>query len=482
MKGKYSMSRFIHKKQIILSVSLVLLCGLCALFFFASSRIRYESATMTESSEILNNPYCGFYHLYGYLLSDKGRKPAQQWCENMLANDSQSILLLQINLKNYSGRSISGSALDQLDTILSSFSSADRQIIVRFLYDWDGSALQTEPASQDRILSHMKQVAPVVNRFSSHVFLLQGIFTGNCGEMNQTHYGDREHLSLFMETLASVTSPEIFLSVRTPQHLRTITGTRTPLDGSQAYTGTLPARLGLYNDGMLGDVYDCGTYDDTSFAGASDPAEKGTRSEEIRFQNQLCLYVPNGGEAVLDNPYNDLERAVQDLRQMHVSYLSADHDASVLDKWKASQYQGTSGDAFDGNSGYDYIAAHLGYRYVLRDSWMTGTEGFRSQPTLHITLENTGFSPAYRSFDTEILLQNTSSGEKISLPVAFDNRTLLPGKLHTLSVSMDISSLPRGTWQVSLSMADQTTGISIQFANGGHSSEEEVVCGQLSIK
>ena len=189
------MSHFIHKKQFILSGSLVLLCGMCALFFFAASRIHYESAAMTESSEILNNPYCGFYHLYGYLLSDKGRKPAQQWCENMLASDSQSILLLQINLKNYSGSPISSTALDQLDTILSTFSSADRQIIVRFLYDWDGSALQTEPASQDRILSHMKQVAPVVNRFSSHVFLLQGIFTGNCGEMNQTHYGDREHLS-----------------------------------------------------------------------------------------------------------------------------------------------------------------------------------------------------------------------------------------------------------------------------------------------
>lgn len=476
------MSHFLHKKLYILLGSLVLLFGLCALFFFAASRIQYESEAMTESSEILDNPYCGFYHLYGYLLSDKGRKPAKQWCENMLANDSQSILLLQINLKNYSSSPISSSALDQLDTILSTFSSADRQIIIRFLYDWDGSALQTEPASQDRILSHMKQVAPVVNRFSSHVFLLQGIFTGNCGEMNQTHYGDREHLTLFMETLASLTSPEIFLSVRTPQHLRTITGTRTPLDSDQAYNGTLPARLGLYNDGMLGDAYDCGTYDDTSFAGASDAAEKGTRSEEIRFQNQLCLYVPNGGEAVLDNPYNDLERAVQDLRQMHVSYLSTDHDSSVLDKWRASQYQGNPGDPFDGASGYDYIAAHLGYRYVLRDSWMTGTEGFHSQPALHITLENTGFSPAYRSFNTEILLQNSSSGEKISLPVAFDNRTLLPDKPHTLSVSMDITSLTEGTWQVSLSMTDRTTSIPIRFANDGQNSEKEVVCGQISIK
>lgn len=476
------MSHFIHKKCYILLGSLVLVSGLCALFYFTAPRTRYEAAAMTENSEILNNPYCGFYHLYGYLLSEEGRKPARQWCENMLANDSQSILLLQINLRQYSNKSISSFALDQLDTILSTFSGADRQLIVRFLYDWDGNALQTEPASQDQILSHMKQVAPVVNRFSSHVFLLQGIFTGNCGEMNQTHYGDREHLSLFMETLASVTSPDIFLSVRTPQHLRTITGTRTPLDSSQAYTGTLPARLGLYNDGMLGDAYDCGTYDDTPFAGTSDPAEKGTRSEEIQFQNQLCLYVPNGGEAVLDNPYNDLDRAIQDLRQMHVSYLSADHEASVLDKWKASQYQGTSGDPFDGNSGYDYIAAHLGYRYVVRDSWVTGTKGFRPRPILHITLENTGFSPAYRPFDTKIFLQNTDSGEKISLPADFDNRTLLPDKPQTLSLPIDIKSVPEGIWQLSLSMTDQATGISIQFANGGQSSEKEVVCGQISIQ
>ena len=112
------MSHFIHKKCYILLGSLVLVSGLCALFYFTAPRTRYEAAAMTENSEILNNPYCGFYHLYGYLLSEEGRKPARQWCENMLANDSQSILLLQINLRHYSNKSISSSALDQLDTIL----------------------------------------------------------------------------------------------------------------------------------------------------------------------------------------------------------------------------------------------------------------------------------------------------------------------------------------------------------------------------
>ena len=113
---------------------------------------------------------------------------------------------------------------------------------------------------------------------------------------------------------------------------------------------------------------------------------------------------------------------------------------------------------------------------------MTGTKGFRPRPILHITLENTGFSPAYRPFDTKIFLQNTDSGEKISLPADFDNRTLLPDKPQTLSLPIDIKSVPEGIWQLSLSMTDQATGISIQFANGGQSSEKEVVCGQISIQ
>ena len=48
------------------------------------------------------------------------------------------------------------------------------------------------------------------------------------------------------------------------------------------------------------------------------------REEELAFQDVLCSSVPSGGEVIVDNPYNDLENAIADLKTMHVSYLNED--------------------------------------------------------------------------------------------------------------------------------------------------------------
>lgn len=86
--------------------------------------------------------------------------------------------------------------------------------------------------------------------------------------------------------------------------------TKTPLASSQTGDGSLASRLGLFNDGMLGSVYDLGTYDDTPLTSSSTPGEKGSRSDELIYQYKLCQYVPNGGEVTVNNEYNDLENAI----------------------------------------------------------------------------------------------------------------------------------------------------------------------------
>ena len=357
------------KSYIIYIILLILVVFGIGIMVYARFRTpSFEAAEQSESTDAVSNPYCGFYHLYGYQLSEEGDKPAKKWASSVLANDDNRIVLLQINLVNYKDKAISDSALAQLDSIITSFAAANKQIILRFLYDWNGNALQSEPSSIEQVSSHMDDVAPVVNAHKDAVFLLQGIFTGNCGEMNQTHYGSNDDIRSLIKELSSVISPEIYLSVRTPAQLRTILGTSSPFANASPYDGSLYARLGLFNDGMFGNEFDCGTYDDTPLADTSDITQKGTRKEEIAFQSNLCSYVPNGGEAVLANPYNDLAKAIPDLYDMRVSYLSCDHEASVLNKWKNTAYSGED-TVFSGVSGYDYIRAHLGYRYVL-----TGTQ------------------------------------------------------------------------------------------------------------
>lgn len=71
-------------------------------------------------------------------------------------------MLLEINLKNYSDSDISTNALTQLDKMLTICTQAKKQVILRFLYDWDGKALSAEPSSLPQIKKHISRLSTVV--------------------------------------------------------------------------------------------------------------------------------------------------------------------------------------------------------------------------------------------------------------------------------------------------------------------------------
>ena len=470
-----------HHSLLFFSILLFLVLGITGALLFHTyfQKPKFQAISQEESAKVLKNPYCGYYHLYGYRLSEDGTAPAKKWVSQMLATDDNSILLLQINLADYSQGLLSENALAQLDCIISSFAAADKQMILRFLYDWDGKALSTEPSSIEKIKTHMTQVAPVVNAYTNHVFLLQGVFTGNCGEMNQTHYGSAKDIRDLMNHLSSVILPEIYLSVRTPAQLRTILESSSPFAETSPYDGSLSARLGLFNDGMFGNAFDCGTYDDTPLTETSDITEKGTRQEELAFQNNFCPYVPNGGEAVLANSYNDLDKAIPDLFTMRISYLSCDHEASVLEKWKKNKYPGKD-KTFQGVSGYNYIGAHLGYRYFLKSVTLTREGLLSPQLKLQLTVSNEGFAPSYRAFETSMILTD-ETGNSTTFPVLFDTRTLDSTQEKTLFVTIPQKELAKGNYSISLQMKDLSTGLSIHFANQSAKDNGSVPCGTLQV-
>ncbi len=439
-------------------ICLLLLTGV--LLYFLSARylpIQYTEILTGESPQPIKNPYRGFYHLYGYCLSEDDLSKPETWCNTILTQDNKSLVLLQINLKNYKNSALSSQALNQLNLILKEFSAADKQLILRFIYDWDGKGIDSEPDTREQIAGHMLQVSSIVNAYHDHIFLIQGIGTGSYGEMAATSYGTASDMIYLMNQQADAFQPDIFLSVRTPAQLRSILNTHRPLSASIPYDKTLAARLGLYNDGMLGSVYDLGTYDDTSYLKEGHYTEAGTRQEELDFQNQLCNFVPNGGEVVSDNEYNDIENAVKDLKTMHITYLNRDYDVNVLKKWAESTY--------DGVNGLDYIDAHLGYRYLLTESSIDYHPLFDEECLFTLTIKNTGFAPAYKRFESTILLTNTDSGETLSFPTQFDNRTLFSEETQTLKLSIPVRDLPVGEYEITFIMSDNATGLPITLAN-----------------
>ena len=151
--------------------------------------LKYTPAVLEESARELDNPYRGFYRMIGYILSDD-RKPAEAaaWCSENCDSNPYPLMLLEINLKNYSNSNISTKARNQLDKILEQCLLAKKQVILRFLYDWDGQAMSTEPSDLSWIKKHISQLSSTVNKYSDCIYILQGTLTGNNGEMNNSNY------------------------------------------------------------------------------------------------------------------------------------------------------------------------------------------------------------------------------------------------------------------------------------------------------
>ena len=258
---------------------------------------RYGTKSISDTfeySEItseLDNPYCGWYSMFGYCLTNGTPDEFDNTTSSYLQSSTDTrLIMLEINLKNFNTGELSSNALSQLDNIISTWGSNGHNIILRFLYDWNGKAKQTEPADINIIKTHMSQTASVVNRYTSYVYIMQGIFVGNFAEMNNSNYMDEASMVELADYLNNVIDKRIYLSVRTPQHLRTILKTASLPDVESTVTSrSHNFRIGLFNDGCLGSSIDVGTYDSSDIAFL--PPTTPLKAAEPRRYNIRIHYV-----------------------------------------------------------------------------------------------------------------------------------------------------------------------------------------------
>lgn len=464
-----------RKKRVTGALILILALFTAAFYVWIYPKLRkvvYAPAELTESIYEVKNPYCGWYEIFQYTLPENAAKQAAKDIYKL--DESCSLALVEINLCEFASGDISDEGLKELDGILSEWSSTDVQLILRFAYDFSGNASLSEPFDVQQICSHMKQVLPYVNAYKDKVYICQGLFVGNWGEMHSSDFANRRDFGTLMSVLSHDLDSSIFMAVRTPEIWRQLTTSLSPLEETEAYSGSLMSRLSLFNDGMLGSVTDVGTYDEnSSFSEIENFTGKGNRQEEISFQNQLCLYVPNGGEVINDNQYNDLESAVSALEEMRVSYLNRDYDEAVLHKWKTSE--------INGENGFSYIGKRLGYRYVLTDSKISDLSFSTQKANYGITITNRGFAPAYKKFLPSLVLVKSNTKEVHTQNLSGDNRNWYPKEDVTLSGSLDLSNYENGYYDVYFTLKDTTMDREIEFANSSLSNEYGYYLGQLVI-
>ena len=227
---------------------------------------------------------------------------------------------------------------------------------------------------------------------------------------------------------------------------------------------------------------DSGTYSENTRQDAGD-FSAWTREEELAFQDVLCSSVPSGGEVIVDNPYNDLENAIADLKTMHVSYLNEDYDRNVLDKWAATVVN--TDDCYDGMDGWSYVERHLGYRL-----WIAGAALSHSfwEDTVEVnaSIKNSGFAPFYRQ--AKVCVSVTDEAGAVCYTDEWEEELLnLSGgneddRELALTAAVPLRGFESGTYRVYINLSDADSGEQILFANEADATENGYCLGEVAVR
>lgn len=430
-------------------------------------RVEWIELPRADKGEVLKNPFCGLYRIYRFDASS-------EWTQNhdeVLIEDCQpdpdmSLALVEINLKAYNSCPLPESALNIIERVFLTFESYGVQMILRFLYDWDGVNIQTEPKSIETILLHMEQISPLLRDYERDIYIIQGLFIGNWGEMHGSRYIKNNSLYRLFAKLKTCVGENTYIAVRSPALWRLLLKS---FDPPASWNDAWLLKLGLYNDGMMASENDYGTYGTLHRAEVKNFEDKMHREYEMKFQNSLCQFVPNGGEVVHQNSFNDFEMAVETMQTLHVSYINSEYDTEVLDKWKRTVL-GSNWGPWKGKSGYDYIAGHLGYRYRIERVRVSPDKNQRDHVLVELQIKNTGFSICYRRLNLYLVVYGendteTEELEQYETELSADNRAWQPNVLVNIEGKIDVSRWFNKTMRLAIRAEDPLGDECVQFSN-----------------
>lgn len=407
----------------------------------------FKCAELAETLYPLNNPCRGWCRLYYYMPEEE---PDYSQLDAVCSHED-SVVLLIIDIGAVAKSRPEPEQLDRMKAVVKYLRAKGKDIILRIVYDHEGHALEREPVFFSNVQEHAKIIAQLLRELSGELFIYQGLLVGNWGEMHSSRFVDEDKLRGLEQLLKKGCGNETFMAVRKPVQWRRIR--RIRYDGSDPQ----PDGLGLFNDGMFGSETDLGTYNVRGDRAELGWSQAWGREAEIAFQNHICRWVPNGGEALYDEAAfnkNMLPDYINELTRMHITYLNHEHDRRLLEYWRQKKI--VSKGIWNDETLYDYIGAHLGYRFIVRSAELK--KRGNGECELLITIENTGFANIYRACRVEIDYQGPE-GPECCVP-DFDLRDCESG---TRSVVRGIITPQGGA--VYLSARQSADGRTIHFAN-----------------
>ncbi len=434
------------------------------LVLFLNINFCYSQTTVyyTESDNLFANPERGL-HKYSITNSDYNiiesysnlnSTTLSDWRQG---DDKITLLYRSFLLNDFLDSDITQTYLENMQLDFDIIRESGLKCIIRFSYS-DALSDHAQQPEKNQIISHIAQLAPLLEENKDIILTFQAGFIGTWGEWyytNSEEFGTNgsidavqwENRKDIINAMLNACPENIPLQVRYPAIKINMFGD-TLLNNETAYTNTARARIGFFNDAFLNIWGDMGTY------GVSSQDQNPVGNNHYIYLANETKYTPMTGETNgINPPRTDGDNAVFEMDSTNWTSLNRDYYTQNFDNWIISGH-------------YDEILRNMGYRLVLKQADFSNIDNLLN---VEISIKNKGYARLFKPRNAVLIMKNTSTEEKHSFVFDSDPRTW--EGLVNISGTFDILNISDGEYQLFLALPDADPILalrpeySIRFAN-----------------
>jgi hypothetical protein len=391
---------------------------------------------------------------------------------NSYKSNGNSTILREWYLNSYMNLPIPIAYLTSMQNDFNTIRNAGMKCIIRFAYSKDDSAGVIYNPNKAQILSHISQIATVLQANQDVIMCVQLGWLGAWGEWDTTV---SSATSEFCNTVGNYTSwntacwnnrkevtqafmdvlPTKYYQIRMPSSKMAMYGNTT----LNNFGTTYKERLGHHNDCFLSSADDYWTYIPSSPIGGM--------TQQLSYVSQETLYTPNGGETCSCYiPRGNFTSANSEMRNLHYTYLNEDYNTTVLAMWDT----GNCSSSTPSGPNFDLVKKNLGYRLTMNSSTISNNIFLNTDFNFQLSLTNSGYAAPFNKREVQIVFKNTTTNIEYKKTLTTDIRTWS----NSININETIiNNLPIGSYQLYLFIPDYSTNLvlrpeySIRCANIG---------------
>jgi len=400
-----------------------------------------------DNTTIFPNPERGFTEELSYKVTTSHPNVIKgELDDNWGKADNMTLMVVLYNFNKFKDKDIPETILSAFDEDMNELRKHGLKCVLRFAYT-ESQSDKTD-ATPEWVKRHLEQLKSHLAENADVIYVLEAGFIGSWGEWYYTkNYGNEsQHMNdnrrKVIEYLFANAPEDRFILFRYPIIKTEYLNDETPLSETEAFTGTVRARMGCHNDAFLNKYGNDGTYGRDDDKTEDDPVLRQYVASET-------LYVPNGGETNVEKSSLAEEvyaQAPAEMSTYHWSFCGSTYATPVTNRWRESGI-------------FDTLNIHMGYRLSLIEAQYSDTAKAAGKMSVSIRLRNTGYAPLYNERTVYLVLKNGS--KTVSLPLQADPRRWLPNNAESVineevSIPADISG---GVYQLYLHLPDQYPSI-----------------------